>query len=141
MIKIPELIKSTEAYCQDNGLRLTPPRKFSLSILSQSKTPMGAYDVLDKLGEYINPPKPPTAYHALDFWRKHGFVHKIESLNAYMACCEDHTYSDTHFLVCDDCSSVTELHHYSHKDEALPQGFVAKRTFTETHGTCGACVS
>ena len=99
---------------------------------------MGAYDILEKLGAYIDNPKPPTAYRAIDFWKDHGFVHKIESLNAYMACCEDHMHGDAHFLICDDCHSVEEIHNHQ-KNENLPKGFVAKKTLTETHGTCQEC--
>jgi Fur family zinc uptake transcriptional regulator len=135
-----DFIKSAKKYCLDNQLRLTPPRQYVLEILAQSKTPLGAYDVLDQLGQNIDNPKPPTAYRAIDFWRQHGFVHKIESLNVFIMCCEDHAHSDTHFLVCDDCQSVQELHRHNDGARALPTGFVAKRSFTETHGTCIKCV-
>ena len=134
------LLNIAEKYCADNQLRFTDPRRHVLDILAQSKGPLGAYDVLERLGQYINKPKPPTAYRAIDFWREHGFVHKIESLNAYIACCEDHKHHNTHFLVCDDCNTVTELHHHNDNAKSLPMGFVAKRTFTETHGTCESCV-
>jgi len=133
-----KFIKSAEKYCLENQLRLTPPRQHVLAILAKSKTPLGAYDILDQLGQNIDNPKPPTAYRAIDFWREHGFVHKIESLNVYIACCGDHTHSDTHFLVCDDCKSVQELHHHK-GEQSLPSGFFAKRTFIETHGTCKGC--
>jgi Fur family zinc uptake transcriptional regulator len=139
-MKSDTFIKSAEKYCLDNRLRLTPPRQYVLEILAKAKSPLGAYGVLEHLGQYIDRPKPPTAYRAIDFWKEHGFVHKIESLNAYMACCEDHTHSDTHFLVCDDCQSVQELHHHNDNSGSLPSGFVATRTFKETHGTCEACI-
>jgi len=133
------LIKSAEKYCLDNQLRLTPPRQHVLEILARAETPLGAYDVLERLGQYIDKPKPPTAYRAIDFWRSHGYVHKIESLNSYVTCCEDHTHRDTHFIICDDCQSVQELHHHYDSKQSLPSGFVEKHTFTETHGTCGDC--
>jgi Fur family zinc uptake transcriptional regulator len=136
------LIESAEKYCLDNSLRLTSPRLYVLSILVKAKEPMGAYGILEALGQYIDNPKPPTAYRAIDFWREHGFVHKIESLNAFMTCCEDHDHRDPHFLVCDGCHSVQELHSPEHNHQNaknLPTGFVPTRTFTETHGICGAC--
>jgi Fur family zinc uptake transcriptional regulator len=132
-------IKSAKKYCSDNHLRLTPPRQYILEILAKSNVPLGAYDILKKLGHYIDNPKPPTAYRAIDFWREHGFVHKIESLNAFITCCEGHTHHhDTHFLVCDDCHAVEELHVHN-QTHNLPKGFVAKKTFTETHGRCREC--
>lgn len=138
-MKSNAFIKSAEQYCLDNQLRLTPPRQYVLDILAKADKPLGAYDVLERLGQYIDKPKPPTAYRAIDFWKDHGFVHKIESLNAYVACCEEHTHHNTHFLICDDCNGVEEVHSHDVKDIEVPKGFVSKRTFTETHGTCEDC--
>lgn len=139
MPNIKTSIQKAEQYCDANHLRFTEPRRRVLEILLKAKTPMGAYDVLDHLGQYIDNPKPPTAYRAIDFWREHGFAHKIESLNAYMACCESHDHGDTHFLICDDCHDVEEIHAHQSQSIDVPTGFVTKRTFTETHGTCGEC--
>ncbi len=138
MTQINPFLDNAYKFCEINHHRLTDPRRYVLKILSQSKTPMGAYDILEKLGQYLDNPKPPTAYRAIDFWRDHGFLHKIESLNAYVTCCEDHKHQDTHFFVCNDCHAVEELHAH-HNETHLPDGFVATKTFTETHGTCGEC--
>jgi Fur family zinc uptake transcriptional regulator len=131
---------SARFHCEENNLRFTNPRQFVLEILLKSNRPMGAYDVLKQLGKFINNPKPPTAYRAIDFWREQGFIHKVESLNAYIACCEDHKHNNTHFLVCDDCNNVEELHTHQNNNTRIPDGFISKRTFTETHGTCGQCL-
>jgi Fur family transcriptional regulator, zinc uptake regulator len=139
MNEIMKPIDKARLYCETNNHRFTDPRRYVLEILIKEQKPMGAYDVLEKLGKYINKPKPPTAYRAIDFWRAHGFVHKIESLNSFIACCDGHLHHDTHFLVCDDCHTVCELHHHNHKTNNIPDGFTAKRTFIETHGTCGEC--
>lgn len=134
-----KIVKKAHDYCADKKLRLTPPRLYVLEILAKAKNPMGAYDVLAKLGDYIDHPKPPTAYRAIDFWSEHGFIHRIESLNAYVTCCQEHTHDDVHFLVCDDCHSVDELHLHKKEKAVLPAGFLATKTFTETHGTCTSC--
>ena len=136
-----DFITSAQKYCLNNGLRLTAPRLYVLSILGNENEPMGAYDVLKKLSLYIKTPKPPTVYRALDFWQKHGFVHKIESLNAFITRHENYQDKDTHFLVCDGCNSVQELHDIrdTNHHKNIPTEFVAKRTFTETHGICGEC--
>lgn len=139
MMKMKKFIKKAHDYCADKKLRLTPPRLYVLEILAKATKSMGAYDVLAELGQYIDNPKPPTAYRAIDFWREHGFVHRVESLNAYVTCCQDHKHHDTHFLVCDDCYSVDELHLHKKETATLPAGFVVTKTFTETHGTCTAC--
>ncbi len=139
MVKMKKFIEKAQDYCTDKKLRLTSPRLHVLEIMAKATKPMGAYDVLAELGDYIDNPKPPTAYRAIDFWREHGFIHRVESLNAYVTCCQDHAHHDVHFLVCDDCHSVNELHVHKKQKTALPEGFVATKTFTETHGTCTAC--
>jgi Fur family zinc uptake transcriptional regulator len=135
-----KVITEAQKFCEANHIRLTEPRRRVLEILVSNQKPMGAYDILEKLGQYIDNPKPPTAYRAIDFWREHGFVHKIESLNAFIACNDGHSHNDAHFLICDECDYVDEIHvHHEPPHENL-NGFQAKRTFTETHGTCEACV-
>lgn len=134
------ILKKAEKYCEVNRHRFTAPRQLVLEILAKSKKPLGAYDILERLGQYINNPKPPTAYRAIDFWREQGFVHKIESLNAFVICCEEHTNTDTHFLVCDDCHAVEEIHTHKSVMDDLSTKFKPKHTFTETHGTCGECL-
>jgi hypothetical protein len=47
---------------------------------------LGAYAVLDQLREAGFGSQPPVAYRALDFLVAHGFAHKIERLNAFVAC-------------------------------------------------------
>jgi len=133
-----KIFDKAKQYCDDNKYRFTAPRQYVLKILLKHHKPMGAYDVLEELSKSIDKPTPPTVYRAIDFWREHGFVHKVESLNAYITCCEDHTHQDTHFLVCDDCHMVDEIHH-PRPTNNIPEGFRVKRTWVETHGTCNAC--
>ena len=95
--------------CKKNNWRLTKPRLEVLKIISLSKKPIKAYDILKKLANKIKNPKPPTAYRAIDFWQKHNFIHRVESLNAYAACSGEHADTGTQFLICDDCGKVACL--------------------------------
>ena len=97
-------------YCDDNNCRLSSPRIEVLKILIANKKPMKAYEVLDKLAITLNNPKPPTVYRAIDFWHKHNFIHRIESLNAYVLCEEDHLHNGSQYLICNDCGKVIESH-------------------------------
>lgn len=139
MAKINGYIEKAQRYCEANGLRFTAPRRYVLEILHQHQKPMGAYEVLEKLHDYIDSPKPPTAYRAIEFWRDHGFVHKVESLNAFITCCEGHAHKDTHFLVCGDCHKVEEIHHSALNTDNIPDGFKVTQTWVETHGICATC--
>ena len=81
MFKEEQIIK----ICKQNKWRLTEPRLEVLRIISLSKNPIKAYDILKKLANKIKNPKPPTAYRAIQFWQKHKFIHRIESRS------EEHT--------------------------------------------------
>ena len=104
------IIKNAINFCKDNGHRVTNPRIEVLKIISKSKKPIKAYDILDKLSKKIINPKPPTVYRAIEFWEKFNIVHKIESLNAFTACEADHLHEGSQFLICDDCGVAIESH-------------------------------
>ena len=103
-----EIINKAIQFCLENKHRLTKPRLKVLRIISQSKKPIKAYEILKVLSKVIKKPKPPTAYRAIEFWLKYNYIHRIESLNAYSACISDHLHSGTQFMICDDCGKVME---------------------------------
>jgi Fur family zinc uptake transcriptional regulator len=54
---------------------------------------------------------PLQVYRALDTLMKGGLVHRLESLNAFVACAEphDHSHRMTAFAICDTCGQVMEF--------------------------------
>lgn len=138
------IIKKASNYCENNKYRLTEPRLEVLKIIVSGTKPLGAYEILEELGKTIKSPKPPTAYRAIEFWQEQGFIHRIESLNAYIACEAGHRHKGSQFMICDDCGDVTETHLC---ELPLPlQDSVIKNTFTpsrwnfEIHGQCRKCL-
>ncbi len=129
--------------CAAHGVRLTAQRAHVLTLLRSSERPLKAYDLLPALGQPGRPAKPPTAYRALDFLVEHGLAHRIESLNAYVAC--DHAGADhsATFLICDRCGAVAETHMHEPvrglSAAAQRQGFRLDRVAIEAHGLCGTC--
>lgn len=137
------VLQHAEAYCLTHKHRLTEPRLAVLKIILSNSKPLGAYEILEKLGQTIKNPKPPTVYRAIEFWKEHGFIHRIDSLNAYTACEAGHLHKGSQFMICDDCGDVIEIH-LCH----LPQPFkesLEKKSFVplgwnlEVHGLCAAC--
>jgi len=125
------------------GLRLTPGRVRVLEILSEAHRAMGAYEILDRLREEGLGSQPPVVYRALDFLTEAGFVHRIERLNAYVACCQPGGAHGACFLICARCGKVAEVEDGA-LDIALAQaaashGFAMRRTVLEIEGTCPAC--
>ncbi len=124
------------------GHKMTRIRRKVLRLLLESPEPAKAYDLLGQLdGE--GAAKPPTVYRALDFLREAGLAHKIESLNAYVACGHaSHSHSAI-FLICDICGSAEELHGAASSEtiraETRAAGFALQRVLVEARGTCRAC--
>lgn len=137
------LLKAYDTYCAENALRASEPRRFVLEIIAAAKKPITAYEILDALAAKIKSPKPPTVYRALEALSEHGFVHRIESLNAYLACHENHRHQGSQYMICDNCGSVSEIHLCSIPEALLKQA--AEKSFktaywnVELHGLCSAC--
>lgn len=140
-----ETLQKFEEYCTQNTLRITPPRLSALEIVHASNKPITAYEVLEEMGKTHHNPKPPTAYRALDFLEEHGFIHRIESLNAYVSCDVNHRHSGSQFMICDSCGWVEEIHlctlpqKLQSKVEA--EGFQLHHWNVELHGTCSKCAA
>ena len=138
-----QCLEELEKYCLDNGLRLTDPRKSTLQVIAGSEKPVGAYDIIEEIGKTTEKPKPTTVYRAIDFLQEHGFIHKIESLNAFVTCHAGHTHEGSQFMVCDDCGTVNEIHlcHLPQalKDQIEGTGFNLNHWNAEIHGRCNSC--
>ena len=66
---------------------LTAQRKTILEIILLSTTPIGAYEVLEQLCRSVGKQiAPMTVYRAIDFLIEQRLIHRIASLNAYVAC-------------------------------------------------------
>ncbi len=135
--------KEFQEYCDNHGLKITPPRKAVFDIITGANKPLTAYEILDEMGSVLDKPKPPTAYRAIEFLYQHGFIHRIESLNAYISCAEDHKHKGSQFMICDQCGRVEEVHLCSIptglRDQAEGKGFTLSFWSVELHGTCSAC--
>ena len=137
-------MRAVAANCELRGLRLTPLRERVLNLVAASPIPAKAYDLLDQLKDEHSSAAPPTIYRALDFLLENGFIHKLESINAYVGC---HHPAESHqvpFLICDVCEGATEL-----CDDGAVAGLIEKRAGSlgfraqaqtlEVHGVCKNC--
>ena len=129
-----------EQTCAIRKVQLTPVRRRVLEILLESHKAMGAYDVLGRLDDEGLGSKPPVAYRALSFLVEQGFVHRVEKLNAFVACAHPGASHDPAFMICRGCGKVAE----SQMEAALAQpaaesGFMVEQTVIEAEGLCPAC--
>ncbi|MBI2992796.1 MAG: transcriptional repressor [Gammaproteobacteria bacterium] len=136
-------VGKAEQACRTRGARLTSLRRRVLELVWRSHEPVKAYDILDRLRAERRGAAPPTVYRALDFLREEGFVHKIESLNAYVGCGEPGHLGSGQFLICRHCGEVAEIDDGDIAaliaDRARQLGFASERQTIEVDGLCGDC--
>ncbi|GAB4230342.1 MAG: Fur family transcriptional regulator [Kiloniellaceae bacterium] len=136
-------IATAEAYCHAEGLKFTPTRRRVLEILLEGHRPLGAYDILERLAQEGRGSQPSIAYRALDFLLTHGFAHKVERLNAYIACAQPLEAHTPAFMICRGCKSVAEAASTPAKSPigkaAREAGFKIEQTVVEAEGLCPNC--
>ena len=136
-------IAAVETYCREHKLQLTPVRRRVLEILLERHRAMGAYEILDTLREEGLGSQPPVAYRALDFLVGHRFAHKIERLNAFIACTHPGQEHTPAFLICRLCDSVAETHAEPTRGmlgrAATDTGFSIEQAVVEAVGLCPQC--
>ncbi|MCF6443731.1 transcriptional repressor [Nereida sp. MMG025] len=138
---VSSAMSAAQTYCEANGLKFTETRKRVLRILLEKHRAIGAYDILEVLRQEGLAAQPPVAYRALDFLVSNGFAHKIEKLNAYVACAhpgQDHTPA---FMICRSCDAVAEAqtHMTTLTRVAESTGFQIEATVQEAQGLCPDC--
>lgn len=125
--------------------KLTKNQAMVFETLSAARGPLSAYAILDRLrGEGLRAPL--QIYRALDRLMELGVVHRLESINAFVACAHPHAHEEealVAFAICEECGQVTEFA----EDEvrrrlaewAGANGFRATKTVIEMRGLCGRC--
>ena len=140
---VADMMSAAESYTGAHKLQFTPIRRRVLEMLLQDHKALGAYAVLERLKAEGKAAQPPVAYRALDFLVKHGFVHKIERLNAYIACAHPFESHTPAFMICRQCHAVAEASTTLTKgrlnEAAATAGFQIERTVLEAEGLCPKC--
>lgn len=136
-----DALAKAEETCAAKSLQFTKSRRRVLEILLSEHKAMGAYDILALLNREGVAAQPPVAYRALDFLVSNGFAHKIEKLNAYIACSLPGETHDPAFLICRACNSVAEEAQAPTMSKvAKASGFQIENTVMEAEGICPKCL-
>jgi Fur family zinc uptake transcriptional regulator len=136
-------LKDAERRCVAERQRLTEPRRRALEMLLRAGHPVKAYDLLPKFHAGGRAAKPPTVYRALEFLERHGLAHRIESLNAYVACRRVGESHAAAFLICDCCGATAEVEPKAACEMnaiAAEAGYRLNSITIEAHGLCAACI-
>jgi Fur family zinc uptake transcriptional regulator len=140
---VDQALTEAAELCRQRGVRLTPIRRRVLELVWASHKAVGAYEILDALRHEHAGAAPPTVYRALDFLIAQGFVHRIESLNAFVGCPHPADRHAGQFLICLDCGAAAELDaaalESSITDRASKLGFEVAHATLEVTGRCRHC--
>ncbi len=144
---IQQALQAAQAHCAEHKLQFTKIRRRVLEILLAQHHAMGAYDILEQLAAEGQNAQPPVAYRALDFLVSNGFAHKIQQLNAYIACTHPGAEHTPAFLICRTCKGVAEtcLATGNHPPAGMfggaarDMGFRIETAVIEASGLCPAC--
>lgn len=138
-----DYVHEVEHACAERGLRLTPLRADVLRLVADSRRPVKAYDLLAQISESKAASAPPTVYRALDFLLANGFIHKLESINAFVACHHPRVQHTVPFLICDNCHNAIEMEDEriseQLEEKARALGFTPQAQTLEVHGLCADC--
>ena len=142
-ISINEALKKAENICNKKGVKLTKLRQKVLTLILRNHGYVKAYDLLNDLKKSDASAKPPTVYRSLDFLMEHGFIHKIQSLNAFVGCSHPDEHEDCYFLICKECKNIEEC--CSNKVKKVLTSTSGKNNFSpnqvtlEITGICQDC--
>ncbi|WP_048645451.1 Fur family transcriptional regulator [Nitratireductor soli] len=123
---------------------LTRNQSLVMKTLSGAEAPLSAYTILDRLRD-DGLRAPLQVYRALDKLLDMGLVHRLESLNAFVACAHPHTHEQEliAFAICENCGKVEEFSDEVVKERldgwAKSHRFRAAKTTIEIRGDCGGC--
>ncbi len=114
-----------------------------LAVLRKNSGAVSAYEVLGELRVFNPKIAPPTVYRALNALAERGEVHRLESMNAYVASRSlKHQHAPV-LSICDDCGRVEEYlapQVISALSDITGQtGFTSTRQVIELHGRCISC--
>lgn len=123
--------------CETRGLKFTPIRKATLSFLLNAHQAMGAYELLTLMARSGENAQPPLVYRALAFLTRNGFAHKIERLNAFVACLYPDEAHKAGFLICRECKQVGEC--CIDISPLAIEGFHVESEVFEAEGLCQNC--
>lgn len=137
------LVAGAEATCRERALQFTPLRRRVFEALAEGGGPLGAYDLVERLGRDRRI-APISVYRALDFLIEAGLIHRIATRNTYLPCQHAHDPLDTTvFLVCTTCGSVDELPSpeigRGLDGMAASAGFKPGPRAVEVEGECAGC--
>ena len=132
-----------EAICAERRRRLTPIRRKVLELLLRHGRSVKAYELLDAMRAVHPGAAPPTVYRALDFLMEEGLIHRLDAVNAWIACHDAGGVPHDLLVVCTQCGAVAEISDPAMNrqlaERVAQTGFALTAHETEIRALCPQC--
>jgi Fur family zinc uptake transcriptional regulator len=120
-----------------------------LNALQTAGRPLSAYDLIEAIRPQVVA-APTTVYRALKKLVSEGKAHRVESLNAFVACrhpgCHEHDrehVAKVCFAICDRCGAIDEIVNPAIAESLAAElsalDFTSRALSIEVRGLCAAC--
>jgi Fur family zinc uptake transcriptional regulator len=132
-----------EAICAKRRRRLTPIRRKVLELLLRHGRSVKAYELLEAMRAVHPGAAPPTVYRALDFLMQEGLIHRLDVVNAWIACHDAGGVPHDLLVVCTGCGAVAEISDPAMSRQLVKRvaqtGFALTTHETEIRALCPQC--
>ncbi|GAA3942507.1 Fur family transcriptional regulator [Litoribacillus peritrichatus] len=136
-------VEQARRLCEEQGVRFTKLREQLFTLIWESHKPVTAYKLLDQIKDSDFSATPPTVYRTLDFLLEQGLIHRINSLNAFIGCCQPGARHTGTFIICERCEHAQEVDHanilHAIQQVSEQHHFQMKSYVTEVYGLCPQC--
>jgi Fur family zinc uptake transcriptional regulator len=134
-----EMLRYAERLCEDMKVQLTPARHRVLKELISCDRPVGAHELMERLGNDGKALAGPPVHRSLALFMQLGIVRHLTSQDTYMVV-RDELPDDAVpvVLICTECGFVREKS-YSALENALLSDRFQVPGAVEVLGTCESC--
>ncbi|MBL1421367.1 MAG: transcriptional repressor [Alphaproteobacteria bacterium] len=94
---------------EESGKKFGANQVLVFDALLQSHQASSAYEIVESVAKNGKRLQAVQVYRALETLIKMGIVHRIQSMNAYIACTSDEEHHNPQLLFCSSCKRVAEL--------------------------------
>jgi len=94
---------------KDAGKKFGANQVRVLEALLQDHRAASAYEIVERVAESGKRLQPVQVYRALDTLMEMGLAHRVQSINAYVACTTEEACHNPQLLFCSSCKRVAEL--------------------------------
>jgi Fur family zinc uptake transcriptional regulator len=115
-----------------------------LETLIKADGPLKAYDLMEILRDQGHRLTASTIYRILDFFLQGGLVHRVNTLNAFVACKgESQEHHGPLILVCPECETTMEINDPDLNEKIFSRlgvlGYTVKTGSIEMRAVCPNC--